>query len=55
MERNSRDFESRIKRIDQNAEAICQTLKASPIGKCEVLQTGNLLTDCSERSLLSKI
>ena len=33
MERNSRDFISRIQRINANAEAICHTLKASPIVK----------------------
>ena len=33
MERNSRDFISRIQRINANAEAICDTLKASPIVK----------------------
>jgi cystathionine gamma-synthase len=33
MERNSRDFISRIARINQNAEAICETLKTSPIVK----------------------
>lgn len=32
MERNSRDFVSRIERINKNAEAICGTLRASPIG-----------------------
>ena len=32
MERNSRDFVSRIERINLNAEAICQTLIDSPIG-----------------------
>ena len=32
LERNSRDFVSRIDRINQNAEAICQVLKASPYG-----------------------
>ncbi len=31
MERNSRDFISRIRRINANAEAICDTLNASPI------------------------
>ena len=31
MERNSRDFVSRIQRINSSAEAICDTLKASPI------------------------
>lgn len=34
MERNSRDFVSRIDRINKNAEAICDALKASPIGGC---------------------
>lgn len=32
MERNSRDFISRIDRINTNAEAICEKLKAAPIG-----------------------
>ena len=33
MERNSRDFITRIRRINANAEAICDALFASPIGK----------------------
>ncbi|MCJ1390844.1 hypothetical protein MMC18_003705 [Xylographa bjoerkii] len=33
LERNSRDFVSRIDRINKNAEAICQILKASPYVK----------------------
>lgn len=33
MERNSRDFVSRIERINRNAEAICDALRASPIGE----------------------
>lgn len=33
MERNSRDFVTRIVRINTNAEAICETLEASPIVK----------------------
>ncbi|MCJ1318539.1 hypothetical protein MMC15_003869 [Xylographa vitiligo] len=33
LERNSRDFVSRIDRINKNAEAICQVLKASPYVK----------------------
>ena len=33
MERNSRDFISRIHRINTSAEAICKTLSASPIVK----------------------
>lgn len=33
MERNSRDFVSRIERINANAEAICDVLRASPDGE----------------------
>ncbi|KAK4694899.1 hypothetical protein P7C71_g2754, partial [Lecanoromycetidae sp. Uapishka_2] len=33
MERNSRDFVSRIARMNQNAEAVCDTLQTSPIVK----------------------
>jgi cystathionine gamma-synthase len=33
MERNSRDFGSRIDRINANAEAICDVLRASPLVK----------------------
>jgi cystathionine gamma-synthase len=33
MERNSRDFVSRIERINLNAEAICNTLRSSSSGK----------------------
>ena len=33
MERNSRDFVSRIARINTNAEAICNVLKASDLGQ----------------------
>ena len=33
MERNSRDFVSRIDRINKTAEAICETLRVSPTGK----------------------
>ena len=33
MERNSRDFKSRIARINANSEAICETLVASPLVK----------------------
>ncbi len=36
MERNSRDFVSRIERTNVNAEAICNTLNASRISKLEV-------------------
>jgi cystathionine gamma-synthase len=33
LERNSRDFISRIDRINANAEAICEVLRAHPRGK----------------------
>jgi cystathionine gamma-synthase len=33
MERNSRDFASRIDRINANAEAICEVLRSSPLVK----------------------
>lgn len=33
MERNSRDFVSRIERINLGAEAICETLLTSPFGR----------------------
>ena len=33
MERNSRDFVSRIERINLGAEAICETLLTSPSGR----------------------
>lgn len=33
MERNSRDYVMRIERINENAEVICDVLKASPLGK----------------------
>ncbi|KAH7154813.1 pyridoxal phosphate-dependent transferase [Dactylonectria estremocensis] len=33
MERNSRDFESRVERINANAEAICDVLRAHPLVK----------------------
>lgn len=33
MERNSRDFATRIERINSNAEAICDVLKSSPLIK----------------------
>lgn len=33
MERNSRDFFSRIERINLGAEAICETLQTSPFGR----------------------
>ncbi|KAI5466528.1 pyridoxal phosphate-dependent transferase [Mariannaea sp. PMI_226] len=33
MERNSRDFDSRVERINTNAEAICDVLRAHPLVK----------------------
>ena len=33
LERNSRDFVSRIERVNANAEAICEVLRAHPRGK----------------------
>ncbi|KAL9097362.1 MAG: hypothetical protein Q9163_006355, partial [Psora crenata] len=33
MERNSRDFISRVHRINENAEAICDVMRASPIAE----------------------
>lgn len=33
LERNSRDFVTRIERINANAEAICDVLRAHPRGK----------------------
>lgn len=37
MERNSRDFVSRIDRINANAEAVCEVLCQSPRGECTFL------------------
>lgn len=56
MERNSRDFVSRIARINVNAEAICSTLQASKYGQ----YNGTYLLDLakssySERRVLSQI
>ena len=39
MERNSRDFVSRIDRINKNAEAICEALRVSPIGNMLLMIT----------------
>ena len=45
MERNSRDFISRVDRINTNAEAICEKLKASSIGTlCTTILSQYLLT-----------
>ena len=54
MERNSRDFVSRVARINTNAEAICETLKGSPIVK-EVYYPKNSATrefydDCRNKN-----
>ena len=53
MERNSRDFVSRIERINTNAEAICDVLKGSPLGTCRMRQgEKNLLSVTSQAVLL---
>lgn len=44
MERNSRDFVSRIERINKNAEIVCETLKEASIGKLSA-------TECMESYL----
>ena len=56
MERNSRDFVTRIDRINKNAEAVCEILLASPIGMfLEWKRTTKRLTMLySQRCLLSK-
>lgn len=57
MERNSRDFVSRIDRINTNAEAICDNLKAAPIGKLPPTIASENAPDkaTSEGSVLSQI
>ena len=40
MERNSRDFITRIHRVDTNAEAVCETLMSSPRGTLPPLKLG---------------
>ena len=45
MERNSRDFVSRVDRINTNAEAICKKLKAAPIGTLFVTIADSKLPD----------
>ena len=54
LERNSRDFVSRIERINVNAEAICQTLRASSIGTLtgEKMVEGEIDNKSSASSLL---
>lgn len=39
MERNSRDFVSRIDRINANAEAVCEVLRQNPRGTSRALST----------------
>jgi len=54
MERNSRDFVSRVDRINANAEAICETLKASPIVKQiyypKYSETRDFYDDCRNKN-----
>ena len=52
MERNSRDFITRIHRVDTNAEAVCQTLISSPRGTLPPPKT-HLMS--SQTSILPKI
>lgn len=47
LERNSRDFVSRIARINANAEAICEVLLAHPQGKCRLLVNSATIVDVS--------
>ena len=44
MERNSRDFVPRVYRINENAEAICDALEVSSIGKAILLPS--IMIDC---------
>lgn len=37
LERNSRDFCSRVSRINKNAELICKSLMSHPSGMCNYL------------------
>ena len=56
MERNSRDFVSRIERINKNAEAICQTLAASPVGRCSIYSLKAwLIPRHSQKGVLSQV
>lgn len=56
MERNSRDFASRIQRINRNAESICRILKASPIGtKFAAKSCVQLSGPSSKASILSEV
>ncbi|KAL9025733.1 MAG: hypothetical protein Q9196_005495, partial [Gyalolechia fulgens] len=53
MERNSRDFVSRIARININAEAICDSLKASKHGDSAGHMSLNILTLKQSRSYIT--
>ena len=57
MERNSRDFVSRIDRINTNAEAICDKLKSAPIGTLSSRFASSKSPDKahSQRGVLSQI
>lgn len=56
MERNSRDFVSRIARINVNAEAICSTLQVSKYGQYNSTYLLDLAkSSYSERRVLSQI
>ena len=55
MERNSRDFVSRIDRINRNAEAISDILRASPIGRLDSSTESKRIAneEYSQRGVLS--
>jgi cystathionine gamma-synthase len=57
LERNSRDYVSRIERINANAEAICDVLRAHPHGTHCLLYDYASPTDClySEAGILSQV
>lgn len=56
MERNSRDFVTRIARINKNAEAICDCLQASGSGESAVHIWSNAAKHSnSQGSLLPKV
>ncbi len=62
VERNSRDFASRIERINKNAEAVAEVLLTHPRGMCSGLtprqscKSKNIsLTSNSEASALPKV
>lgn len=51
LERNSRDFVSRIKKINSNAEAIGHALRDSPIGKQLESMRGRELTQITVKDV----